>query len=676
MKHLGDITKIHGDEIEPVDMISGGSPCQDLSVVGLRKGLKHDELGDGETTRSGLFMEQVRIVKEMRDRDKRDGRTGELIRPRFMVWENVPGAFSSNKGKDFQAVLTEIIRIAEPEAPDVEMPDKWPSSGCIWSEVGRWSVAYRTVDAQYWGTPQRRKRIALVADFNGLTAGDILFDAEYRGEAEDGEPDQTVRDSGAEFGRTEEVSAVSEGMPGDIEPGGEAGEGTAAGAESGVASTITSAYGTKWNGNAGAYSGGNFAIERRGGNENPGAISTMRNQSVLAYGISAYDSNSMKSPNPHSGIYKADTSRTLDLNGGSPACNQGGMMVLNKDGVKTFALEGNGARESHFGNGFAESDTMYTLNTVEQHAVAAVDCGNGVNDPNVGNPVYSSTVGSYMTFGEEVAQTLMARDYKDPQIVSAPNQEACPTTESNRSAFAVDVYNQTVEGEVAPTVTAAAGGTNTSGPKVMTIPINTMVGTRNSEEKRTTFGVGEADDPQFTISAAHEHAVFAFAQNQRDEVRDLHDVAGSLAAEPGMKQQTFVAGFSFGQSEKARSLGYQEEVSPTLRGGEGGNQKPVCLEIKIKEEETVAGEVGESADDATSFEPGIDSTEGGHCYDCTPQTLRANAEGNQMSAACLNAWDVQCKHIQSRDGIADTLYAGECRYGGGESYVLDGDSDS
>ena len=170
MKHYGDITKINGAEIEPVDVITGGSPCQDLSVAGKRAGLA------GE--RSGLFMEQVRIVKQMREKEKADGRPVELIRPRFMVWENVPGAFSSNGGKDFQAVLTEIVRIVEPNAPDVPMPDKgkWTKSGCIYDEMGRWSVAWRVHDAQFWGVPQRRKRIALVADFGGLAAPEVLFE--------------------------------------------------------------------------------------------------------------------------------------------------------------------------------------------------------------------------------------------------------------------------------------------------------------------------------------------------------------------------------------------------------------------------------------------------------------------------------------------------------------------
>ena len=170
MKHLGDIAKINGAEIEIVDVITGGSPCQDLSIAGKRAGLAG--------ARSGLFMEQVRIVKEMREHDRKSGRTGDMVRPRFMVWENVPGAFSSNKGRDFAAVLEEIIRIAEPEAPDIEVPEKgWPTWGGYHDEVGgRWSVAWRVHDTQYWGVPQRRRRISVVADFGGDTAGEILFE--------------------------------------------------------------------------------------------------------------------------------------------------------------------------------------------------------------------------------------------------------------------------------------------------------------------------------------------------------------------------------------------------------------------------------------------------------------------------------------------------------------------
>ena len=170
MQHLGDITKLDGATIEPVWCVTGGSPCQDLSIAGKRAGLAG--------ARSGLFMEQIRVIKEMREHDKRLGRAGEFIRPRYMVWENVVGAFSSNKGKDFAAVLEEIIKIVEPEAPGIEVPEKgWPTWGGYHDEVGgRWSVAWRTHDAQYWGVPQRRRRISVVADFGGDTASEILFD--------------------------------------------------------------------------------------------------------------------------------------------------------------------------------------------------------------------------------------------------------------------------------------------------------------------------------------------------------------------------------------------------------------------------------------------------------------------------------------------------------------------
>lgn len=166
MIHLGDITKINGATAPVVDCIIGGSPCQDLSIAGKRAGLA------GE--RSGLYMDQIRIIKEMRERDRANGRTGELIRPRYMVWENVPGAFSSNKGKDFGAVLEEAIRVVEPEAPDVPVPEKgWPTAGVVMGDG--WSIAWRVLDAQFWGVPQRRRRIALVADFGGKSAPEILF---------------------------------------------------------------------------------------------------------------------------------------------------------------------------------------------------------------------------------------------------------------------------------------------------------------------------------------------------------------------------------------------------------------------------------------------------------------------------------------------------------------------
>lgn len=168
MKHLGDVSKVKGGEIEPVDIITFGSPCQDMSIAGKRAGLKHADIGDKETTRSGLFLEAIRIIKEMRE-----ATNGGY--PRYAVWENVPGAFSSNKGEDFRTVLDELIKISEPDAVMPDVPKAgWPYADC-YSGNG-WSLAYRVFDAQYWGVPQRRRRIYLVADFRGERAKEILFE--------------------------------------------------------------------------------------------------------------------------------------------------------------------------------------------------------------------------------------------------------------------------------------------------------------------------------------------------------------------------------------------------------------------------------------------------------------------------------------------------------------------
>lgn len=197
MNHLGDITKIRGCAIPAVDCVIGGSPCQDLSIAGRRAGLAG--------ARSGLYMEQIRLIKEMRWRDTSDGWAGMSIRPRYMVWENVPGAFSSNGGKDFAAVLEEAIKVAEPKAPAVPVPERgWPTSGCLMGDG--WSVAWRVLDAQFWGVPQRHRRIALVADFGGRTAPQILF--------------------------------VRKSLSGDSEPGGTAREGFTGSPESGTAYAV------------------------------------------------------------------------------------------------------------------------------------------------------------------------------------------------------------------------------------------------------------------------------------------------------------------------------------------------------------------------------------------------------------------------------------------------------
>ena len=170
MRHLGDISKVNGGDIEPVDIITFGSPCQDLSVAGKRAGLKHEANGDEETTRSGLFMEAVRIIKEMR-------KATHGIYPTFALWENVPGAFSSNKGEDFRIVCEELIKIVEPKAVMPAVPQNGWSYADSYCGDG-WSLAYRVFDAQYWGVPQRRRRIHLVIDLRGQRARKVLFERE------------------------------------------------------------------------------------------------------------------------------------------------------------------------------------------------------------------------------------------------------------------------------------------------------------------------------------------------------------------------------------------------------------------------------------------------------------------------------------------------------------------
>ena len=305
IKHLGNITEIDGAVIEKVDCITFGAPCQDLSVAGKRKGMKSILNGDEENTRSGLFFEAIRLIKEMREDDKRNGRTGINIRPNWAVYENVVGAFSSNKGADFQAVLTEIVRIAEPDAPDVPMPEKgkWGKAGELHDEMGRWSVAWRTHDAQYWGVPQRRKRISVVADFSGGGAAKVLFD-EYIG----AEPEP-------------EVQPVTESLSRNFGQGEKERKETAGDVRNGFDGAIGGAI--SFQERAGKPGGGKGILIQ---NERTGALSTLNNQSV--FGIPSYNSNVMKSANPNSGYVEEDSARTLDGNGASPDHYQGGTAIV------------------------------------------------------------------------------------------------------------------------------------------------------------------------------------------------------------------------------------------------------------------------------------------------------------------------------------------------------------
>ena len=455
MKHYGDISAIDGSELEPVDIISFGSPCQNLSVAGKREGL------DGD--RSSLFYEAIRIVKEMRE-----ATNGKY--PRYIVWENVPGAFSSNKGEDFKAVLTEICKIKD-EQVSVSKPSKWENAGRIMGDG--FSIAWRLLDAQYWGVPQRRQRIYLVADFDGGSAGKILFESEgLSGYSAQGFKSWQNAANGITEGVGEtggQDSLMFENHSQDTRYRGPLA----------VAQTVSSTYGTGGNNQpfvvqtpktlkvrCGCEGGGKGALVQ----ENLSATLSTNNDQTLfqprAYGVCAKNSNSMKSDNPNSGFYEADTSRCLDANGGNPTCNQGGIAVI----------EGNGSRPSHRGDGYKESDVMYTLNATEQHAVAfaevhaTLSANDGPKGPSsqmmknpeenfvgevsygigrpamnqgynakfsfqieeeveptlvasgasgVAHPRFSSSKASFFTeANEECANTLVATDYKDPPIVN------------------------------------------------------------------------------------------------------------------------------------------------------------------------------------------------------------------------------------------------------------------
>ena len=427
VKHLGDINSVNGAEIEPVDIITFGSPCTDLSVAGKRQGLNAE--------RSGLFFQAIRIIKEMR------GATNGKY-PRFAVWENVTGAFSSNGGEDFRCVLEEFCKIKDADL-SVPKPEKWTKAGEIMGE--NFSVAYRTFDAQYWGVPQRRMRVYLVADFEGGCASKILFESEGMS-GYSAESFRAWQETAQSFGNCSEETGsglMFENHSQDTRYTGPLN----------VAQTVSATYGT----------GGNnqpFVVEssvvpatlkiRCGhGNSGRGALIQKNKSATLscnndqtlfvpkAYGICGKYSNSMLSNNPNSGFYEADTSRTIDTSNQSPCKNQGGMVVV----------EGNGSRPSHHGDGYKESETMYTLNCVETHAISygigrpAMNQGYNARfsfqveeekSPTIvasgaggiAHPKYSTSKNSHHTVAEkEKANTLVASDYKDPPVVNDSTHE-------------------------------------------------------------------------------------------------------------------------------------------------------------------------------------------------------------------------------------------------------------
>lgn len=348
MKHYLNVCDVNGAAVKPVDVITFGSPCQDLSVAGLRKGLKHETNGDDETTRSGLFMEAVRIIKEMREADElgqlQSGRTDEHIRPRFAVWENVPGAFSSNRGEDFRVVLEELARIKDKEV-SIPMPEKgkWQTAGEIIGDG--WSIAWRTLDAQYHGVPQRRRRIFLVADFADECAGEILFECEglpgypsescEEGQGIAGDSSESIRGTGE--GNCIGFDGYNQAVTGDVSKAI-----TSAATDADHVPLVfqkNDAVPYTLQIRSGCEGGGKGALIQTDKSACLTAAQTQTLFQPIAYGICSYASNSMKSDNPHSGIYVADTARTLDLNGGNPACNQGGICICEMVPMKSGVID-------------------------------------------------------------------------------------------------------------------------------------------------------------------------------------------------------------------------------------------------------------------------------------------------------------------------------------------------
>lgn len=432
MKHLGDISKVNGAEIEPVDVITFGSPCQDLSVAGRQAGMKHESNGDSTTTRSGLFMEAVRIIKEMR-------RATNDKYPQFAVWENVPGAFSSNKGEDFRTVLEEIIKIVEPTAPPLPSLEKggWPYADVLVGDG--WSVAYRTFDAQYWGVPQRRRRIYLVADFAGGRAGAALFEREgLRGYfAEGGTPwkgaptEAAVCVGATASGFSTEHSAKARGI----------------GYQEEVAPTLRAGVTP-----ACVYSVENHPNDSRVNIDESGRCQTLTSRMGTGGGnvplvMEPFCKGSR-------GRYKGDaetwkpaevsnTLNTFDL--GESRANE---LVVTEKAAPVYCLQGNGIDRADTagcnGKGWRENES-YTLNTIDRPAVVyALDrsffnqgqnalympqCYEDGTNPTLlakgpsavayEDGTYTASKASFFMRGAyERADCLVATDYKDPPIIN------------------------------------------------------------------------------------------------------------------------------------------------------------------------------------------------------------------------------------------------------------------
>lgn len=354
MKHYGDISTLNGANMIPVDIITFGSPCQDMSIAGKRQGLNG--------SRSNLFYEAIRIVREMRLKTN-----GEY--PKYIVWENVTGAFSSNKGEDFRRVLEEICTIKDTKYV-IPKPDtgKWERAGSIVGED--FSVAWRVFDAQYWGVPQRRKRIYLVADFTSRCAGKVLFESKSLSRNFD-KSESSQQETSCSFrngiGKTNnDELLVFENHSQDLRFRGPLN----------ISPTVSSTYGT-------------------GGNNQPFIVNSK------CFDVRFTSENTKVARH---NCYETSISRTIDTGGSVPDSNQGGVAILCKDvyGISKRALS----------QGFNTTREFKFDVNVEPTIVSS-----GANG--VAHSVFTTSKSSYHTIADEnIANTLVATDYKDPPTIA------------------------------------------------------------------------------------------------------------------------------------------------------------------------------------------------------------------------------------------------------------------
>jgi DNA (cytosine-5)-methyltransferase 1 len=378
MLHFGDINKLNGAELPPVDIISGGFPCQNLSLAGKRAGL-HGE-------RSGLFFEMVRVIREMREATQ-----GKY--PRYIVVENVMGMYSSNQGRDFLEVLNELCKIKD-ETISIPLPEKkWLGAGEIVGDG--FSLAWRSLCASFWGVPQRRRRCYLVLDFDGESAGQILFDeSRLHGNFTQGGEQRQGAAANSEIGTGSASGAVAFEPGAMVRLGGHVYDEVACTLRADMGDNqLSVVYDARGNGD------GKVANTITGDHENRITDYTKVAVTPRVFGMASYYSNAMKSGNPASGVYETETARTLDTSSTDPNKNAGGMMVV--------CMEGNSDRPSHRGKGISEDGICYTLNTVENHKIAY-------------DETYAMTTGSYTQVCKEQSPCLQARDFKDP-----PNCTGC-----------------------------------------------------------------------------------------------------------------------------------------------------------------------------------------------------------------------------------------------------------